>query len=156
VRGIEDVHVHLTAVHVLEAGLDVPAHLGPDRREAVDPAGRECFAASFHVGPPGEPESVAAAQGPAGLDGIDDGRAAAEERVPVARFGLPGHGDAKLLIGVAIGGIHVVPIETIRPLHDVAIEVDHRMAVPAHHRPPSREGIEASRASSRRTRSLFR
>ena len=80
---------------------------------------------------------------PAGLDGLDDRCAAAEERVPVARFGLPGHGVTELLIGVAVGGIDVVAVEAIRPLHDVAIEVDHRMAVPAHRRPPSREGVHS-------------
>src|SRR5207245_2477675 len=78
------------------------------------------------------------------------------EGVRVARFCLPGHRVTELLIGVAVGGIEVVAVEAIRPLHDVAIEVNHRMTVPAHRRPLPREGTQASWASSDRTPSLFR
>src|SRR5439155_24137341 len=101
-------------------------------------------------------DGVAAARRRPGVDGLHDWCAAADGGVRVARFCLPGHGVTELLIGVAVGGIEVVAVDALRPLHDVAIEVNHRMTVPAHRRPLPREGTQASWASSDRTPSLFR
>ena len=137
VRGIEDVDVHQRAVHVLQAGLDVPAHLGPDRRKRIHASRRERHSPPRHGGPPGQPEGVATPEGPPGLDRLHDRGPAAEERVRVARLRLSGDGAAELLVGVVIGGVEVVAVETIHAFHDVGIEVDHRGSVPAHVRPLS-------------------
>src|SRR5262249_59332155 len=94
-------------------------------------AGREGPPPPFHAGSTGEPEGVAAAQRPSGLDRLDDRRAAAEQGIRIARVRLAGNSLTELLVGLAIGGIDVVAVEAICPLHHVAVEVDHRVAAPA-------------------------
>jgi hypothetical protein len=143
---IEHADVHAGAIHVLEAGLDVPAHLGADRRQRLHAPGRERPATALHTRPPGEPERVAPAERPASLDRLDERRAAAEERVRVACLGLLLEGLTQLPVRVLIRGIEIVAVEAVRPLHDVGIEVDHRRAVPTHLGSPWRR----SRAAGQR------
>src|SRR5262245_48016025 len=95
-------------------------------------SGRERLAAAAHLGPVAQTVRVARAERAPGLDRLDDRGTAAEERVPVARLRLLRDAVAELLIRLAVGRVDVVLIEAIRTLHDVRIQVDHDLAVPAH------------------------
>src|SRR5262245_18386229 len=130
--GIEDVDVHVRPVHVLQAGLDVPADLGPDRGQGVGSAGWKGPAAGIHVRAARESERILASQRAPGLDGLDDRGAATEERVRVAGLGMPGNRLAELLVRLVVRGIEVVAVEAVGPLYDVGIEVDDRAPVAAH------------------------
>ena len=94
--------------------------------------GRKGDPAVLHLGAAGEAERVAHPERAAGLELLDDRRAAAEEGIAVALLLLPGDRLAQALIGRAIGRVDIVEIKAVGALANMRVHVDHGMAVPAH------------------------